>query len=71
MTGYPHRYGTSRAAAEHYATACVASAAILRREGQLEQARDLEDAAHHAREHGTAPAELAAAPEAEVPAWWH
>ena len=33
MTTYPHRYGDTNRAVEHYATACVASAKILRSEG--------------------------------------
>jgi hypothetical protein len=49
MTTYPHRYGHSDRAIQHYATACAASAAVLRREGLPEQAADLDDAARAAR----------------------
>ena len=38
MTAYPHRYGDTDRARQHYATACVASAAVLRSEGFPEQA---------------------------------
>jgi hypothetical protein len=48
MTTYPHRYGDTDRARQHYATACVASARILRSEGQPGQAADLEDAARRA-----------------------
>ena len=41
MTAYPHRYGDTDRARQHYATACVASAAVLRSEGFPEQAADL------------------------------
>lgn len=68
MTGYPHRYGTNRAARKHYAIACVASAAILRREGHPDQARDLETAARDAQPPAPTPGP---APEREVPPWWH
>ena len=49
MTTYPHRYGDTDRAVEHYATACVASAKILRSEGLPDQAADLEAAAERAR----------------------
>lgn len=68
MTGYPHCYGTSRVANMHYAIACVASAAILRRKGHPGQARDLETAAREAQP-PTPPS--GPAPEREVPPWWH
>ena len=42
MTAYPHRYGDTDRARQHYATACVASARILRSEGLPDQAADLE-----------------------------
>lgn len=64
MTGYPHRYGTSRAASEHYSIACVASAAILRREGHHDQAVDLETAARAVQLPMPPPRP---APEREVP----
>ncbi len=49
MTGYPHRYGETDRAVEHYATACVASAKVLRSEGLPEQAADLQAEAERAR----------------------
>ena len=49
MTTYPHRYGDTDRDLEHYATACVASAAILRSEGHQRQAADLEAEALLAR----------------------
>ena len=49
MTTYPHRYGDSDRAVEHYATACVASAKGLRSEGLLDQAADLQAEADRAR----------------------
>lgn len=51
MTAYPHRYGDTDRAVEHYATACVASAKVLRSEGLPDRAADLEAAAEHARAH--------------------
>ena len=49
MTGYPHRYGDTDRAVEHYATACVASAKILRSEGLPDQSADLQAEAERAR----------------------
>ncbi len=49
MTAYPHRYGDTDRAVEHYATACVASAKILRSEGLPDQAADLQAEAERAR----------------------
>ena len=49
MTTYPHRYGDTDRAVEHYATACVASAKILRSEGLPDQAADLHAEAERAR----------------------
>ena len=49
MTDYPHRYGATDRATEHYATACVTSAQILRREGHPLEAADLEAEARDAR----------------------
>ena len=49
MTTYPHRYGDTDRDLEHYATACVASAAILRSEGHQLEAADLEAEARQAR----------------------
>jgi hypothetical protein len=51
MTTYPHRYGDTDRAVEHYATACVASAKILRSEGLPDQAADLQAEAERARAH--------------------
>ena len=74
MTTYPHRYGDTDRDLEHYATACVASAAILRSEGHQRQAADLEAAARQARrqldhrEPHTATAEPD--PDGYGPAWW-
>ncbi len=51
MTAYPHRYGDTDRAVEHYATACVASAKILRSEGMPDQAADLQAEAERARAH--------------------
>lgn len=44
MTTYPHRYGDTDRAVEHYATACVASAKSLRSEGLPDQAAEAERA---------------------------
>jgi hypothetical protein len=49
MTTYPHRYGDTDRAVEHYATACVASAKVLRSEGLPDQAADLQAEAERAR----------------------
>ena len=49
MTAYPHRYGDTDRAVEHYATACVASARILRSEGLPDQAAELQAEAERAR----------------------
>jgi len=49
MTTYPHRYGDTDRAVEHYATACVASAKILRSQGLPHQAADLQAEAEQAR----------------------
>ena len=49
MTTYPHRYGDTDRAVEHYATACVASAKVLRSEGLPDQASDLQAEAERAR----------------------
>ena len=49
MTTYPHRYGDTDRAVEHYATACVASAKILRSEGLPDQAADLQAEAERTR----------------------
>ena len=49
MTAYPHRYGDTGRAGEHYATACVASAKVLRSEGLPDQAADLQAEAERAR----------------------
>ena len=49
MTAYPHRYGDTDRAVEHYATACVASAKVLRSEGLPDQAADLQAEAERAR----------------------
>ena len=51
MSAYPHRYGDTEGARQHYATACVASARVLRSEGLPERAADLEAEARHARAH--------------------
>lgn len=51
MTAYPHRYGDTDRAVEHYATACVASAKILRSEGLPDRAADLQAEAERARAH--------------------
>ena len=74
MTTYPHRYGDTDRDLEHYATACVASAAILRSEGHQLEAADLEAEARQARhqldhrEPDTATAEPD--PDDYGPAWW-
>ena len=76
MTAYPHRYGDTDRARQHYATACVASAAVLRSEGLPDQAADLEDAARRARTHradqrDTNPVTLARLDDEDlVPEWW-
>ena len=51
MTTYPHRYGDTDRAVEHYATACVASAKVLRSEGLPDQAADLQAETERARAH--------------------
>ena len=78
MTTYPHRYGDSDRARQHYATACVASARILRSEGLPDQAADLEAEARHARstqlERPDAIADRDTAArltdDEQVPRWW-
>ena len=76
MTTFPHRYGDTDRDLEHYATACVASAAILRSEGHQRQAADLEAAARQARHHLNHPEPDPAATEPNPypndygPAWW-
>ena len=77
MTAYPHRYGDTDRARKHYATACVASAAVLRSEGFPEQAADLEAAARHARSHPEQPDPTADQDSAvrldddeQAPRWW-
>ena len=76
MTAYPHRYGDTDRARQHYATACVASAAVLRSEGLPDQAADLEDAARRARTHpahqrDTNQVTLARLDDEDlVPEWW-
>ena len=72
MTDYPHRYGDTDRATEHYATACVTSAQILRREGRPLQAADLEAEAEGARDQLTHPHEH---PDTGLdndapPEWW-
>ena len=79
MTTYPHRYGDTDRDLEHYATACVASAAILRSEGHQLEAADLEaeaqlaltaidypDQHHELDPGGRSYLEL----ETDVPGWW-
>ena len=78
MTTYPRRYGDTDRAIEHYATACVASAKVLRSEGHQREAADLEAEAqntlaaidhrdHHELELGDrSGSEL----EIDVPRWW-
>ena len=83
MTTYPHRYGDTDRGLEHYATACVASAAILRSEGHQLEAADLEAEArlalHHldhpepdpmATEPDPVASELDQDPNEYGPAWW-
>jgi hypothetical protein len=74
MTTYPHRYGDTDRDLEHYATACVASAAILRSEGHQRQAADLEAAARQARhqlDHREPdPVATELDPDDSSPEWW-
>jgi hypothetical protein len=76
MTTYPHRYGDTDRGLEHYATACVASAAILRSEGHPLEAADLEAEAIQARhqlghpEPDPVATELDQDPNDHGPAWW-
>ena len=76
MTTYPHRYGDTERDLEHYATACVASAAILRSEGHQLEAADLEAEARLARhqldhrEPDPVTTELHLDPNDYGPAWW-
>ncbi len=48
-TGFPRSRGDSPSHTEHWIVACLASAAVLEREGRLEAARGLRDAADQAR----------------------
>jgi hypothetical protein len=48
-TGFPPSRGDSPAHTEHWIVACLASAAVLEREGRPEAARGLRDAADQAR----------------------
>ena len=74
MTTYPNRYGDTDRDLEHYATACVASAAILRSEGHQLEAADLEAAARQAchqfdyPEPARGTTELG--PDDNGPRWW-
>ncbi len=77
MSTYPHRYGDTDRARQHYATACVASAKVLRSEGLPDQAADLEDAARRASTHLERPDATAVEDSAarvgddeNVPRWW-
>ena len=74
MTIFPHRYGDTDRDLEHYATACVASAAILRSEGHQLEAADLEAAASQARHQLDHREPDTATPEPDPddypPAWW-
>ncbi len=74
MTTYPHRYGDTDRDLEHYATACVASAAILRSEGHHLEAADLEAAASQARHqlNHPEPDRVATEPDPDdyPPEWW-
>ena len=76
MTTYPHRYGDTDRGLEHYATACVASAAILRSEGHQLEAADLEAEANQARDQLNHPEpdpvaiELDQDPVEYGPRWW-
>ena len=76
MTAYPHRYGDTDRARQHYATACVASAAVLRR--RIPRAgRRPEAAARHARSDPEQPDPTADQDSAvrldddeQAPRWW-
>ena len=79
MTTYPRRYGDTDRAMEHYATACVASAKVLRREGHQREAADLEAEAQHAltaidhraQHHELDPGDRSGSElETDVPRWW-
>ena len=76
MTTYPHRYGDTDRDLEHYATACVASAAILRSEGHQLEAADLEAEARLARHQldHPEPEPVATEPDPDTdeygPEWW-
>ena len=74
MTAYPHRYGDTERAVEHYATACVASAAILRSEGHQLEAADLEAEAllaRHQLDHlEPEPGTTEPDPDEYGPEWW-
>ena len=67
MTTYPPRYGTGPTAVEHWATACVASARVLRAQGHPDQAADLQDAADHAHTTEPLPTEDTAPASVEDP----
>jgi hypothetical protein len=78
---YPHRYGDTDRAVEHYATACAASARILRSEGRQLEAAELEAEAGQTR-HQLDHSELnpmatelvqtatALGPDDSGPVWW-
>ena len=72
MTTYPHRYGDTDRDLEHYATACVASAAILRSEGHQRQAADLEAEARQTRHQLDRGEPDTAEPDPDdyPPEWW-
>ena len=76
MTAYPHRYGDTDRARQHYATACVASAAVLRSEGHQLEAADLEAEARLARhqldhrEPDPVATELDPGTDEQAPRWW-
>ncbi|WP_207025260.1 hypothetical protein [Phycicoccus sp. DTK01] len=68
MADFPHRYGDGRRALEHWATACRASAVVLRREGLPDDARALDEAAHGATRPGATT--LTEQPRRESPSGW-
>ena len=74
MPGYPHHHGHGPTQGARYATACAASAAILRREGRAADAAALEEAARQARDllsHNAAgPDQRPPAGDEDVPGWW-
>ncbi|MGG5258661.1 hypothetical protein [Phycicoccus avicenniae] len=70
MTTYPPRRGDDPSAVERWATACRASATVLRREGHPAEAGDLEAAARRANTTPLRRGRGASGDDVGTPGWW-